>query len=90
MNPIRVLLVIEVRLIANLFASVLEDEPDMEIAGFVFTEEDALEFVQAGTWMLHWSVQGCRTRIPSSLRVRSWNIHLPQRCSSGAFGREST
>src|SRR5918995_51386 len=46
MNPIKVLLVIEVRLIANLFASVLEDEPDMEIAGFVPTLEDALEFLE--------------------------------------------
>ncbi|HLF73926.1 MAG TPA: response regulator transcription factor [Anaerolineales bacterium] len=47
MNPIRVLLVIEVRLIANLFASVLEDEPGIEIAGFVSTLEDALDFLQA-------------------------------------------
>jgi DNA-binding NarL/FixJ family response regulator len=46
MNPIKVLLVIEVRLIANLFASVLEDEPGMEIAGFVFTLQDALEFLE--------------------------------------------
>ena len=44
--PIKVLLVIEVRLIANLFASVLEDESGMEIAGFVFTLEDALEFLE--------------------------------------------
>lgn len=46
MNPIKVLLVIEVRLIANLFASVLEDEPGMEIAGVVSTVEDAMEFLQ--------------------------------------------
>jgi len=46
MNPIKVLLVIEVRLIANLFASVLEDEPGMEIAGVVSTVEDATEFLQ--------------------------------------------
>ena len=47
MNPIKVLLVIEVRLIANLFASVLEDEPGIEIAGSVSTLDDALEFLQA-------------------------------------------
>jgi len=46
MNPIRVLLVIEVRLIANLFASVLEDESDIEIVGFVFTLDEALEFLE--------------------------------------------
>jgi two-component system NarL family response regulator len=45
MNLINVLLVIEVRLIGNIFASVLEDERDMEVAGCVFTEEDALEFL---------------------------------------------
>lgn len=47
MNPVKVLLVIEVRLIANLFTSVLEDEPGMEVAGFVPTVEDAVEFMQA-------------------------------------------
>jgi len=46
MNSIKVLLVIEVRLIANLFASVLEDEPGMEVAGVVSRVEDALEFLQ--------------------------------------------
>ena len=46
MNSIKVLLVIEVRLIANLFASVLEDEAGMEIAGFVSTLDDALEFLE--------------------------------------------
>jgi DNA-binding NarL/FixJ family response regulator len=46
MNPIKVLLVIEVRLIANLFASVLEDEPGMEVAGFVSTFDNALDFLQ--------------------------------------------
>lgn len=46
MNPIKVLLVIEVRLIANLFASVLEDEPGMEVAGIVSRLEDALECLQ--------------------------------------------
>ena len=46
MDPIKVLLVIEVRLIANLFASVLEDEPGMEVAGFVSNAEYATEFLQ--------------------------------------------
>jgi DNA-binding NarL/FixJ family response regulator len=46
MNLIKVLPVIEVRLIGNIFASVLGDEHDMEVAGCVFTEEDALGFIQ--------------------------------------------
>lgn len=46
MNLIKVLLIIEVRLIADIFASVLEDEPDIEITGFVSTQKDALDFVQ--------------------------------------------
>jgi len=46
MNLIKVLLVIEVRLIANLFVSVLEDEPDMEVAGVVSTLDDAVEFLR--------------------------------------------
>ena len=46
MDPIKVLLVIEVRLIANLFASVLEDESGIEVAGFVSNAEDATEFLQ--------------------------------------------
>ncbi|HET6597323.1 MAG TPA: response regulator transcription factor [Anaerolineales bacterium] len=46
MNPIKVLLVIEVRLIANLFASVLEDEPGMQVTGFVSSAEAALDFLQ--------------------------------------------
>lgn len=46
MNLIKVLLIIEVRLIGNIFASVLEDEPGMEVAGCVFTQEDALGFLQ--------------------------------------------
>ena len=46
MNSIKVLLVIEVRLIANIFASVLGDEPSIEIVGCVSTLEDALEFLQ--------------------------------------------
>ena len=46
MNPIKVLLVIEVRLIADIFASVLEEEADIEIAGFVSREDDALQFLE--------------------------------------------
>lgn len=46
MAPIKVLLVIEVRLIADIFASALEDEPNLEIAGYASTMEDALEFLQ--------------------------------------------
>ena len=49
MNSIRVLLVVEVQLIANLFASVLEDEPGIEVAGCVSTREDALRFLQGQT-----------------------------------------
>lgn len=46
MNLNKVLLVIEVRLIANIFASVLEDEPGIEVTGSVSTFEDALDFFQ--------------------------------------------
>jgi len=46
MNSIKVLLVIEVRLIANIFASVLGDEPSIEVVGCVSTLEGALEFFQ--------------------------------------------
>lgn len=46
MNPIKVLLVMEVPLIGNIFASVLEDEPDIEVAGYMTNLADALKFVQ--------------------------------------------
>src|SRR5690349_12306045 len=46
MNSIQVLLVVEVQLIANLFASVLEDEPGIRVAGYVSTRENALRFLQ--------------------------------------------
>jgi two-component system NarL family response regulator len=46
MAPIKVLLVIEVRLIADIFSSVLQDEPNIEIAGCVSTLEYALQFLQ--------------------------------------------
>ena len=46
MDPINVLLVIEVRLIGNIFASVLEQEADIKVVGCVTTLKDALHFVQ--------------------------------------------
>ena len=39
----RILLVNEIRLLCNLLASVLEDEPDMEVAGCATSVEDALK-----------------------------------------------
>ena len=46
MNPIKVILVIEVRLIANIFASVLDDEAGIEVAGSLGTLKEALAFMQ--------------------------------------------
>ena len=46
MDPIKVLLVIEVRLVGSIFSSVLEDELDMRVVGCVATAEDALTFLQ--------------------------------------------
>lgn len=46
MDPIKVLLVIETPLIGSIFASVLEDEPDIQVASCVTTLQAALEFVQ--------------------------------------------
>jgi DNA-binding NarL/FixJ family response regulator len=46
MNGIRVLLVVEVRLIGHLFASVLEDEADIDVAGYVSGMDEALQFLQ--------------------------------------------
>jgi len=46
MDLIKVLLVIEVRLIGNIFASVLGEEADIKVAGCVTTLQDALEFIQ--------------------------------------------
>ena len=42
MDPIKVLLVIEVPLIGNIFASVLDDEADMQVEGCVASVQDAL------------------------------------------------
>lgn len=42
MDPIKVLLVIEAPLIGNIFASVLDDEADMQVAGCVACVSDAL------------------------------------------------
>ena len=46
MNMIKVLLVIEVRLIANIFAEVLEDEADFMIVGRSEDAESALKLIQ--------------------------------------------
>jgi DNA-binding NarL/FixJ family response regulator len=46
MDLIKVLLVIEVRLIGNIFASVLGEEADIKVAGYVTTLQEALEFIQ--------------------------------------------
>ena len=46
MHPIKVLLVIEVPLIANIFASVLEDEADLRVAGCITSLQDALGFLR--------------------------------------------
>ncbi len=45
MNPIKVLLVIEVPLIGSIFASVLDDESDMQVVGRVATLQEALDFI---------------------------------------------
>lgn len=46
MDLIRVLLVIEIRLIGNIFASVLGEEADIKVVGCVTTLKEALEFIQ--------------------------------------------
>src|SRR5512133_3834734 len=46
MNPIKVLLVLESPLIGSIFASVLEEEPDLKVAGCVTTLPEALKFIQ--------------------------------------------
>jgi two-component system NarL family response regulator len=46
MNLTKVLLVIEIPLIGNLFASVLEEEPDINVVGCVTTLQGALEFIE--------------------------------------------
>ncbi len=46
MNPIKVLLVIEAPLIGSIFTSVLEEEPDIQVAGCVTTLQHALEFIR--------------------------------------------
>lgn len=46
MDPIKVLLVIEVPLIGNIFASVLEDELDIRVIATVASAQDALDFLQ--------------------------------------------
>lgn len=46
MNLIKVLLIIEVRLIGNIFASVLAEQADIQVAGCVTTLKEALQFIQ--------------------------------------------
>ena len=46
MDLIKVLLIIEVRLIGNIFASVLAEQADIKVAGCVTTLKDALQFIQ--------------------------------------------
>jgi len=46
MNLIKVLLVMEVPLIGDLFASVIDEEADIEVVGCVISLKDALEFIQ--------------------------------------------
>lgn len=46
MDLIKVLLVIETPLIGSIFASALEDEPDIQVASCVTTLQAALEFIQ--------------------------------------------
>jgi DNA-binding NarL/FixJ family response regulator len=46
MDRIKVLLVIETPLIGNIFASVLEEEPDITVAGCVASAHDALTFLR--------------------------------------------
>jgi DNA-binding NarL/FixJ family response regulator len=46
MKSTKVLLVIEVPLIGNIFSSVLEDEPDINVVGCIATLSDALEFIE--------------------------------------------
>ncbi|HEX5808461.1 MAG TPA: response regulator transcription factor [Anaerolineales bacterium] len=47
MDPIKVLLVIEAPLIGNIFASVVDDEADMQVAGCVASVPDAFTFLRA-------------------------------------------
>lgn len=46
-RPIRILLVNEIRLMGNVIAAALEDEPDIKIVGIVTSPEEALEIVKA-------------------------------------------
>lgn len=46
MQPTRVLLVFEVQLIGHIFASVLDEEADFEVAGWVPALDRALEFIR--------------------------------------------
>src|SRR5689334_6092715 len=47
MDLIKVLLVMDIRLIGNLFTSVLNEETDIKVVGCVRTVENAIEFIQS-------------------------------------------
>ena len=46
MEPIKVLSIIEVRLIANILTDILENEPDITVVGYSTTPEDGLTILQ--------------------------------------------
>ena len=46
MEPIKVLSIIEVRLIANILTDILETEPDITVVGYSTTPEDGLKILQ--------------------------------------------
>ncbi len=46
LRPIHILLVNEIRLMGNVIAAALEDEPDIDVVGRVTTPEEALKIVQ--------------------------------------------
>src|SRR6187200_1703739 len=45
-NPIKLLLVNEIRLMGNVIVAALEDEPDIDVVACVTTYDEALEVVQ--------------------------------------------
>jgi DNA-binding NarL/FixJ family response regulator len=67
MDPIRVLLVIEVPLLGNIVASVLEDEPDIHVAGCVDSVEAALGFLREQE--IHVVVASVGLREPGALAL---------------------
>jgi len=49
LRPIHILLVNEIRLMGNVIAAALEDEPDIDVVGRVTTPDEALKIVQEKT-----------------------------------------